>query len=214
MQGICRRERRGKRDLQKKELNTLKACGKKGGWASLIALCYIWKILVIILHFIMGSPAKPEDHKKSWKQVFLSVSLDWGIRAGKCFTKWKNKFGFGFSLSCFLKTPHTIVFDHVTLCKRTCSTATLCFCDLNFEKFGGIHEREKLRIWMGMGIMLWRELQSSQFRARSTQFICKLYYSRMQPYRRFGNKALPYLWAPILFIPPAHLPHNTFWSHY
>lgn len=34
------------------------------GWAGFIAFCYIWKILVIILHFIMGSPAKPENRKK------------------------------------------------------------------------------------------------------------------------------------------------------
>lgn len=35
------------------------------GSAGFIAFCYIWKILVIILHFIMGSPAKPENRKKS-----------------------------------------------------------------------------------------------------------------------------------------------------
>lgn len=35
----------------------------RGSWAAFIDLYCIWKILVIILHFIMGAPAKPKDKK-------------------------------------------------------------------------------------------------------------------------------------------------------
>lgn len=61
-------QREGEKDLKSlcARLKYLQRLWKKtGGWARFIALCYIWKILVIILHFIMGSPAKPEDHKNS-----------------------------------------------------------------------------------------------------------------------------------------------------
>lgn len=72
------------------DLNTYKERGKTGSWASFIALCYIWKILVIILHFIIGLPAKPEDHKKNHKNHKSQCSLvsHWTKEeGGKCFAK-------------------------------------------------------------------------------------------------------------------------------